>query len=224
LNRSDATIQHWFLEGAKAKFACGALTAELDVQRPMDGLHLLQVSADAVSGRLMAVDVNDSSRSSEPLWIPSDVYTRGGDLVATYREPAGQPFHLQMYWRALAGGRRDAAVLEAIVSIQTPEWEAYPFISLSSSLDGCAARLDQGGVNFQSQRDWGYVEASLPGDFAPGTVHPASSRWTYGKLFMERGVIRRLRLRGAFVPIAEAEDAILQIRASFESEPPPLTA
>ena len=72
------------------------------------------------------------------------------------------------------------------------------------------------------------MKSRQSGDFEPtiGRLDSglSQSRWFYGKRFMERGVIRRLRLRGAFAPIANAEDAIEQLQSQFASEPPPLTA
>jgi hypothetical protein len=205
------------------------MLAELDVERPMLGLANIRLPAgEAVRGWLMGVDVRENRSPGPQVWSPLDVYTRGCDLVATYREPAGEPFHLQIYWRVLEPRKFMSGALEAIVSIQTRQWEAYPYVVVTSALDGSQARLHNGGVNFLSCHDWSYVEASPHGDFEASLGESAAqlpcAEWRYGKRFMERGVIRRLRLRGAFTPIASAEDAIDHLLAEFESEPPPLTA
>ncbi|HEX6963039.1 MAG TPA: hypothetical protein VF175_14315, partial [Lacipirellula sp.] len=198
--------EHWRLQGTTAKVACGPLLAELDVQRPMMGLHKLQLPGKAVNGWLLGVDVREESSPGEQAWPPLDVYTRGSDLVAKYQEPAGQPYHLEIYWRVLEPRKHMSGVIEAIVSVQTRQWEAYPHLTVTSALDVVQARLHHGGVNFLSRHDWSYVEASPPGDFAASLSEPSAqlSRacWSYGKRFMERGVIRRLRLRGAFATIA----------------------
>jgi hypothetical protein len=208
--------------------ACGPLLAEVDVDRPMLGLQHLRLLGERINGCLMGVGLRDEATPNETPWQVFDVYTRGNDLVASYREPAGQPFHLQIYWRVLQSKKLMNGLLEAIVSIQTRLWEAYPRIVLHSMLSAAQARLDEGGVNFLSHHDWSYVEASPPGDFQPALDEPTPGMsracWRYGDRFMERGVIRRLRVRGAFTPIASAEDAIKQIRADLASEPPPLTA
>jgi hypothetical protein len=221
-------IEHWHLQGTKARVACGPLLAELDVERPMLGLHRLQLPGETTAGWLMGVDVREGSSLREQAWTPSDVYTRGSDIVATYREPAGQPFNLEVYWRVLPPQRFTSTALEAIVSIQTRQWEAYPYVVVQSALNAAEVRLHEGGVNFLSRGDWSYVEASPQGDFEPSLDVPPSplarAQWRYGKRFMERGVIRRLRLRGALAPIASAEDAIEQLQSEFAAEPPPLTA
>jgi hypothetical protein len=228
LRRDGQPTDSWFLQGPKAQLACGPLLADLDVEQPMLGLQNLRLPNEMVDGRLMGVDVKNDSAVSEERWKATDVYTRGSDLVASYREPASQPFHLQVYWRVLEPREFLFGAFEAIVSIQTLQWEAYPYVTIRSALDVAQARRQKGGVSFLSRHDWSYVEASPSGDFdlaleesSPGLT---GARWSYGNRFMERGVIRRLRLRGAFAPIANAEDAIEQILSEFASEPPPLTA
>jgi hypothetical protein len=225
-NRSST--EHWRLQGSKAQLACGVLVAELDVERPMLGLRNLRLPVETIDGWLMAVNIDNSQVASEQRWQPDDVYARGSDLVATYREPAGQPFHLQVYWRAAELKDRESGALEAIVSIQTREWEAYPSIALTSALDVSKVQLHASGVDFLSRHDWSYVEVSPAGDFEAtiGSLESGLSRscWSYGQQFMERGVIRRLRLRSAFVPIDSAEDAIERIASELASEPPLLTA
>jgi hypothetical protein len=229
--QSDRSISDcWFLQGTKAKVVCGTIQAEIDVEWPTRGLNNLRLSNEALDGWLMAIDAANADvvgESSDP-WRPTDVYARGSDLVVTYRERLGQAFQLQVYWRVLARRGVESSALEAIVSIQTREWEAYPAITLNSALDASRADLHHGGVRFLSRADWGYVEASAEGDFEPAIVAlPSGLRqaaWRYGKRFMERGVIRRLRLRGAIVTAENTGDSIEQLKADLAAEPPPLTA
>jgi hypothetical protein len=229
VSHSRPSNDSWFLQGSQAKLACGPLLAEVDVERPTRGLHNLRLSVEAIEGWLMGVNAAAETAAADEPWQPTDVYTRGNDLVATYREPLGQPFNLQIYWRVLTPKNRQSAALESIVSIQTREWEAHPHVTLTSALAVHSARLENGGVIFRSHHDWAYVEATPPGDFTPSACESKAANlhaaaWTYGNHFMERGVIRRLRLRGAIVPIAEAEDSIEQLSADLIAEPPPLTA
>lgn len=229
MNQIRPSTEHWFLQGTKAKLACGALLAEIELQRPTRGLRNLRLPGETVDGWLMGVDVAAEDAAADEPWQPTDVYTRGSDLVATYREPLRQPFTLQVYWRVVAPKDRQAAVMEAILSIQTREWEAHPYVTLNSALAVDSARLENGGVIFRSHHNWAYVEVTPPGDFSPSAGETTAqglcrSHWSYGKHFMERGVIRRLRLRGAFMPIAEAEDAVETLRTELVTEPPPLTA
>jgi hypothetical protein len=76
---------------------------------------------------------------------------------------------------------------------------------------------------------WSYVETSPPGDFAASQVEIVkggmrSMQWRFGREFMERGVIRRLRLRAAFVPRQRDEERVKRLQAELASEEPPLTA
>jgi hypothetical protein len=227
VSHSRSSNDPWFLQGSQAKLACGALLGEIDLEQPMRGLHNLRLFVETVDGWLMGINVVEDGANDEP-WQPTDVYTRGNDLVATYREPLGQPFTLQVYWRVLPLKNRQSAALESIVSIQTREWEAHPQVTLTSALAVHSAILKNGGVIYRSNHDWAYVEAAPPGDFISlscGSTAPnlRAAQWSYGNQFMERGVIRRLRLRGAIVPIAEAEDAVEKIGADLIAEPLPLT-
>jgi hypothetical protein len=229
VSHSRPSNDPWGLQGSRAKLACGGLLAELDVERPSRGLHNLRLGIEKVEGRLMSVYVDAENAATDEPWTPTDVYTRGYDLVATYREPRGQPFTLQIYWRVLPLKNRQSAALESIVSLQTREWEAHPHVTLMSALAVHSARLEDGGVLFRSHHDWAYVEATPPGDFTPSAYESKApslqaAAWTYGNHFMERGVIRRLRLRGTIVPIADAEDALEQLSDDLIVEPPPLTA
>ena len=174
MSQHRPSTEHWFLQGTKAKLACGALLAEIELQRPTRGLRNLRLPGETVDGWLMGVDVAAEDAAAEQLWQPTDLYTRGSDLVAIYREPLSQPFTLQVYWRVVAPQDRQAAVVEAILSIQTREWEAHPYVTLNSALAVDSSRLENGGVIFRSRHDWAYVEVTPPGDFSPSLIRPAS--------------------------------------------------
>ncbi|RIK73536.1 MAG: hypothetical protein DCC67_17810, partial [Planctomycetota bacterium] len=81
---------------------------------------------------------------------------------------------------------------------------------------------------YRSGGDWSWVEASLPDDFYPGPCSAEgvlrSVPWRFGGCFMERGVIRRLRLRGSVVPSAGDEAAAQRLVEELAAEQPPLTA
>jgi hypothetical protein len=73
--------------------------------------------------------------------------------------------------------------------------------------------------------DWSYAECAHRGDFASRhTANPCRTSWLFGEQFMERGVIRRLRLRGALTTRAGDAAAALRLRAALAAEQPPLTA
>lgn len=208
----------WRLEGLHARLDAGGLLGEVDVAAPARGLGKLTVRDVAVAGWLLGIGVEAES---------NDAYVRGNDLVVTYRETAERPFSVQIYWRVGAVRHDEALVLDATVSIQTRQWEAYPRVTATSSLahSECIA-FDDSAILFRpADRPWSYAEFSRSGDFI---LQPAADRdgsaWQFGEQFMERGVIRRLFLRGALVPRANDQAALERLRTALAAEQPPLTA
>lgn len=215
----------WLLEGTQAACACGALVGVLDLELPSRGLRRLALAVEPIEGHLMAVDLPGQAASGDERWRLADAYARGADLTATYEQPRGEPFILQVSWRVVPTKNRETATLETMLSINTRQWEAYPAVRLQSALPSSTARRHEGGVLFNSLHGWAYVETALPTDFtlASNPQLNGGSQWQFGGHFMERGVIRRLRLRGAIVPIGEAEHAVSRLLSDLSAEPPPLT-
>jgi hypothetical protein len=109
--------------------------------------------------------------------------------------------------------------------------EAFPQVHIGSILGGATASIDETDeaiIIRPPGADWSYAEMAYPGDFIP--LHPTSAHcpgrtaWVFEPQFMERGVIRRLRLRGAFISRDGDVAAVRRLGASFAIEQPPLTA
>jgi hypothetical protein len=217
---TSAATATWTFDGRRAALACGPLSGVVDVTAPRGGLAALKYNGAALSGALLAVDIDGEA---------SDAYVRGDDLVVTYRETPDRPFSVQLYWSAKAGECGEL-IIDATVSIQTRAWEAYPRVTVTSTL--ADAEIGPGaeeGVALLRPpgADWTYAETALPEDFAlvePGTPAGGTNVWTFADQFMERGVIRRRRVRGAFVP-RDADLATAQrLAVSLRADEPPLTA
>ena len=218
----------WRLEGTGAVLITRAIEASLDLARPDLGLRDVTFNGQATKGRLLQVTVGSGEQAAAAnsnAWQLVDCYARGCDLVATYHEPLGQPFNLQLYWRVLESTEGALIALELMASVQTRLWEAYPWVGVLSELDGAAIAKSDEAIVFQHATAPTYVEIAYPGDFAiveDSSIRAAS--WRYGPQFMERGVIRRLRLRGAFFDAAPAKAAIEKLHGDLIAEEPPLTA
>jgi len=231
-SRLHSRSEPWQLEGIQARLSAGCLTAVLDVTRPFCGLINLHIDGDPVVGRLLSVGVEPAAvtgAASEAPWQAADAYVRGCDLVATYREPLGHPFNVQVYWRVVDDQRQQPPELETIVSIQTPRWEAYPCVTVESMLANGELVWADDTPMFRFAANWSYAEIAPPGDFALTVVEPTVERvrgfqWRFGPQFMEKGVIRRLRIRSAIVPRQGDEVAARSLRAGLLAEQPPLTA
>jgi hypothetical protein len=220
----------WQLDGSHAILHAKRLCGAIDLLHPCRGLTGVRIDGSALVGWLMAVDVTASegcrSLSDQP-WQLADVYLRGRDLVAVYREPLEQPFNLQLYWR-VADALDGAAALDLICSIQTPSWEAYPGVTVCSSMFETPAAIVDGAIVAAGHEKWSYVEVTRDGDFGPasssGLGEFSGAYWSFGPQFMEKGVIRRLQIRGAFVPRDAAVRDAARLAAELASEEPPLTA
>lgn len=214
----------WRLEGSRAILESDAIQAAVDVARPHLGLTELRLRGVSIEGWILGVDV----AAPAP---PGDIYVRGGDLVVSYQESEDRPFSVQIYWSlGESAPVPEALVIDGTVSIQTRQWEAYPRVSVTSHLagaeriaiDAAATVVRPAGVA------WSYIEVVPAEDFvqvAPSVDGSAvSSGWIYDGHFMERGVIRRLRVRGALVPRGDDLETAVRLRTHLLAEQPPLTA
>jgi hypothetical protein len=224
MNATPIPSAIWQFDGRFARLSCAGLEANVDVLAPRRGLAQLTYRGGAVGGWLLGLDVDAE---------PGDVYVRGDDLVVAYRETPARPFSVQVYWSAAARPAESAVVLDATVSVQTRAWETSPRIVTSSSLDGADVAAVTSTVMLARPRavDWSYAEVAPAEDFAPiadvedGAGNPsAAMRWAFREQFMERGVIRRLRLRGVLVPRVDDVAAATRLRDALLAEQPPLTA
>jgi hypothetical protein len=212
----------WRLDGSTARFESQAFSAVVDVAAPHHALSSLRYAGEVIAGSLLGVAVDDL-RSDD---APSDAYVRGNDLVVAYRETEQRPFGVQVYW-SVSLADEGIAIVDATTSIQTRQWEAYPRVAVTSTLAGSefVARDETSILLRPAGSQWSYAELALPGDF--DGVHDASairSRWTFDGHFMERGVIRRLRVRGMLMARADDMQATDRAQAAFAVELPPLTA
>lgn len=234
-SRSD----FWDLDGKRAVLHTGRLRGMVDLTQPLRGLTALLVDGNAQPGWLMGVDVASAETrgvSKDQPWDIADVYIRGRDLVVTYREPLEQPFNLQLYWRAVEalGG---LPALDLICSVQTPLWEAHPMVTVESSVfDNCIySNCNNSAKDFPFDLMvakhpvlGAYLETSRQGDFsAPSGVTKslaAYKHWQFGPQFMEKGVIRRLQLRGVFLSDSDIKLTAAKLAQELASEEPALTA
>lgn len=210
----------WTFDGRRAALTCGPLKGVVDVTAPRGGIGDLTFHGAAVNGTLLAIDVDGDA---------SDAYVRCDDLVVTYRETPERPFSVQVYWSATAGEGGEL-VLSGAVSIQTRAWETYPRVTVASTLTDAevVASVEEGLVLLRpAGLDWTYAETTLPEDFAlvvAANPMGGANAWTFADQFMERGVIRRRRVRGAFVPRDGDLAAARRLLIALSAEQPPLTA
>ena len=234
LNNSVGTLRHEFY------------AATVDLRRPDFGIHALEIHDSKLpEAKLLAIDLQDSS----PPAI-DEAYVRGDDLVATYEQTEPRSFCPQVNWRVLAE-EQSRFGFELLFSAQTSLLDSDPSVKLRSHLLAESAcvfagpsadiqKIDAGALLTFSNPDrvsavlvrlanvaWSYVELLNDSDFHQLEISRADSvaQLSY-RLFperLEKGVIRRARARGLFVPRDGDEQAARECVQQLADADPPLT-
>jgi hypothetical protein len=235
----------WNLAGNTAHLRHRGLTALVDLAHPEQGLQSVQVDGCFwPEARLLGIEL-------EPVGSPAalaDVWIRGGDLVAVYEQTAERPYRVQAYWRAIdTPAGCDGRAVELQVSVQTSLLDADPTITTRSRLaggeaavlcgDGAWCALPGSGTRDAGQAPcWLWVRADGGGVYAE-MVHPDDAqddawslsptesevRHTLFQRELEKGVILRARVRGAFLRGEQPVAAALGWYQQLQSAPLPLT-
>ena len=236
----------WQIKQSTSSLAAGPLRASVELMDPTQGMHRLSWQESSLPGQILGVAVGQrTSQPTQPVTARTDHFVRGDDLVANFLECDRQPFTLQIYWR-LASYATDAVVIDAIVSLQTSLLECYPQALLTTALkaeqilvvsetlmpprpieapltsDEPAAVLIRSSGTLPS-----YCEMTHQGDLGHWRVSQGEQvilERELGGEFQEKGVIRRLRVRGAFLSREHDVEITQQLLAEFSDSPPPLTA
>jgi hypothetical protein len=243
---STATTSPWQLAGSDAQLQIGSLHANVDLLQPACGLHQLSWRDASLAGKLFGV--TGAKESATPTILATDgidKFVRGCDLVANYPQCESQPFTLHIYWR-LAKAESQLVILDAIVSLQTSLLECFPKAILTTELPASEAWIVPGdgaspeklaqqfnsfapaGVLIRGAKNgWSYLEITHPDDSGEWRVtHSVTAKIEreLGGEFQEKGVIRRLRVRGAILSAENDLETAAQIIQDFSTSPPPLTA
>lgn len=240
---SVAAAELWRMEDSTARLCAPNLSGKVLLGTPSAGIGQLVRGDVSLDGYVLGV----SAGESDP---PQDTFVRTADLVAVYAVVGPPSFNWQVYWRASAKDE-SAVVVDAILSLQTSLLESFPRVTTQSQLtadevwlvgpDGKSRQLDAESsgqvpsdnhdcvVLRSSVGNWSYAEMTHPLD--RGTWQLARSpdgktkiERTLGGDFMEKGVIRRLRVRGAFLPREDDLEQAAQLFTELAAETPPLTA
>jgi hypothetical protein len=239
-------MNFWQLTQSNARLDIGSLKAVVDLDNPALGIHDLRWNAMPIAGSLLGVTVAEESAPPSSLSTAGiDRYVRGSDLVANYPQNQSQHFTLQVYWR-LEPRDADLLVIDTIVSLQTSLLECFPKAVLTTQLPQGEVRaitddesrswaiderltsdLPTGLLVRCHNQPWSYFEMTHPTDLGSWRVsHDDGTQMEHelGGEFQEKGVIRRLRVRGAFLHHENDEQIARHMVAEFADSEPPLTA
>ena len=226
--KNDSEV--WRLGATSAVLCTPQLTACVDLLNPHVGLNELEFGESTIDGYVLGISPGAYPVPSESDLV--DKFARGNDLVVTYAETNERPFSLQIYWRVTAN-EHGALALDAILSLQTDLLESFPGVAVETKLPvGPHQQLDIESADAHLIRsgrgDWSYAEATHPDDsgeteFVRSDEGRMALTRQLGGRFLEKGVIRRLRVRGVFLPQENDEAVATECLRNLATEEPPLT-
>jgi hypothetical protein len=231
----------WKIEASQATFHAAGWQGEISLDFPERGLSLRHQRQPALAG-LLAVDFPPPH-----LPLSKDCYSRQSDLVVVFPQRDQRRFTVQLDYRLLETTAVDCWI-ELWVSVQTYLLDSQPSVQVGCGLELSSLRwwdpdLQEVAVNRQE------IPPGRPIAMVTGRsidqqwevawmLHPrdqGDARWSVGEAiapcstqlfghFMEKGVIRRGRMRClvSSQPLTEARLAADYQR--FADSPLPLTA
>jgi len=199
----------------------------------------------------MVLHTSGPTAKLSPLQV-TESYIRGSDLVATFARIPPYEIAPQIYWRVREFPEFAAVGVEMILSMQTDLLYSIPRTTVSSWAPGATffytcslanrplhALEDQTFDRHNSSEnlflmrnhrlDLSYAELVHPPDFVSAEVfHDDHERPSFiqSTLFperLEKGVIRRARICGWFLPAENDLATAVELAKRFVDEPPPLT-
>jgi hypothetical protein len=240
----------WQQESSAVGLVCGPLQGrvEIDGLGTRFGIHSW-LGRPAKSHAVLSTSGPTSESSTVEF---SDSYVRGRDLVLTLAKHPPYQFNPQVYWRAKSRDAFGAAQIEVVLSVQTELLDSEPEWTVSSmQLDGelfhtrglSVDRFNQLPIGPQeigfdrrqssehlfvlrnSRFGVSYAEMVHPSDFVRARI-VADSWILESTLFpehLEKGVIRRGRICGWFMPAENDLQTAVELARQFVDEPLPLT-
>lgn len=205
--------------GQCVELHCGPLAAII----PSTGVHgLANVAYDGVP---LAATLLTVHTPAGPLPAAVESYVRGADHVTTHAPTEAFPFRTQLYWsgRSLAEG---GVATTLSVSLQTDLLDTQPDLSLHTEIAGASThRWKEDVCRLSAPSGVTVVVTPHPSDAAECTLETADGmcRLRVSPPFLEKGVIRRIRLAAIVLPGEASDDAIAGALADLAADPPPLT-
>jgi len=225
---------YWTLTDTVARLQQPHFTGEVDILFPWHGFFLETRLPDKIA--LLKVFTRASGGATPETLV--DSYQRGTDLVATYAQTPERNVRPQVYWRFV-----EPSALELILSAQTSLLDSQPATALESALpagemvplsaDAKVVQLTLDGWQTDDSApravlfrpaglELSYLEMVHPTDFAGVQLSIIdglpTARWHLFPERLEKGVIRRGRVRGVMLPRAndlqQAQKALIEFAHS----------
>jgi hypothetical protein len=196
----------WQFDGLSARFEIDDLSGDLLLHDPNRGLTNLSAGGERIE-RLSLFQV--ANLESRP---PTECVPRGGDLIVRYPSTNDWPVTTEVYWRVTVG--RSVPTIDFIISVETDRLDTAPEVILRTCAGGHVdVQQHAEGLTLVSTptASTNLALMTLPAEYAHQTEIIAAdndspvtveSRLQFNPL--EKGVIRRARMRAAFLPSEDA--------------------
>jgi hypothetical protein len=246
-----SSAPEWQLTGSVATFKCGPMQALADFD--LDGVCFVPVNWKSQRIESTEVLGSCGPDELKSVLQVSELYIRDTDLVANIATAGPHRIAPQIYFRARFDSRLEAIRIELVLSVRTelldsvPTWTVMSCV-MDSSLHH-ASRLDSrafevvpaGDCSFLQSSSpthlflfrnlkvgFSYAEMVHPTDFAAATTRDGQQPFcVQSSVFpehLEKGVIRRARICGWFLPAENDLAVAVELAKQFVDEPLPLTA
>lgn len=216
----------WSISGDIARIETPLLSGEIEPRYPWRGFSPSLSKQLGVA--ILKADLGLVAGEQPETLV--DLYQRGVDLVATYAQSPERNFRPQIYWRYVAETvlGHEVAGLELIVSAQTSLLDSQPQTIVESSLpvgEWQILSTTPAMLVLWRPRAWSvsYCQMISAEDLAESTEVAAALlptlRWQLFHERLEKGVIRRGRVRGLIVPRERDAEVATACCAAFLHSP-----
>ena len=232
----------WQLDGTIASWECEHLTAQLDLLAPHLGVHVQRWH-----GQLIDPEPVLQLSLRTPIHASSlDAYIRVGDLIVQYPECADTGYRLQLRWSVLS--EHPLAAVELLVTMHTTRLSITSSLDVGNRFERSLCQgYTRAGLPVPAAGDQSHIAAPC----GLVLCRPLDTPWTYAEMTnahgatlhdvtrpgeppvdgnclrvfsgtLEKGVTRRMKLRGIFLPRAEDAAQATAYFQRFLQTPPQL--
>ena len=234
----------WEIEGDLAKLRDDGVHLNIDLKRPGNGVqHAKFKSSSLTDSRLLSIEPDPPTPESGESII--ERYVRDDDLIVIYTQTPDRSVRPHYQWRWLHSA--DWCGVELTLSMQTSLLDSNPRATAVCHVPGseCFVYADEQWKAAVPGHDgvippgcglflfrppvasFSYAEFVFPADFQGAAAHSLPGgveiRYELFPEFLEKGVIRKARVRGLFFARENDQDLALDAHRELAAAAPPLT-
>jgi hypothetical protein len=233
----------WNLSEDTASFKTKSLVASVKKRFPHEGLVDVEYDGLAVQADLLQLSPHPPAPATGETII--DEYARGRDLIVTYAQTPARSVRPRLYWRIL----EEFSGVELLIALQTSLLDSDPtmraltrFVGKDAEVLAADTELQFSEVQVSSKptkidsvglflirplgAEYSYAEMVYPSDFQGAEIGDEDGPYVRYELApepLEKGVIRKARVRGVFMPRENDHAIAVAAYKDLAAAAPPLT-